>query len=96
MMIFSDFASGEIILKSRPSIVSARGVAVKMSYHPNVIHLIAGCGNLLMVKAVCDVAGRAVGALVYVFTVEAGAEALLRVELIVVNLGLRMMVRRIA
>ena len=80
--------------------VEARGfiprVALGMAYHPDVAHLIAGCNNLLMVVAVGDVAGRALYTLEYIVTDKAGTEALWLVKLIVVNLRLGMMVRRIA
>ena len=71
-------------------------VAVNMADHPYIIHCVARSRDLLMVVAVGYRAICAVGALENVVSVKAGAEALRRIELIVINLGLRMMVRRIA
>ena len=71
-------------------------VTVDMADHPYIIHCVARSRNLLVVVAVGDRALCAVGALENVVSFEACAEALRRIELIVINLGLRMMVRRIA
>lgn len=67
-----------------------------MANHPDVAHLISGSNNLLMVEAVGNIAGGALNALENIVAYEAGTEALGLIELIVVNLGLGMMVRRIA
>ena len=72
------------------------GVILEMADHPYIAHFIAGCNNLVMVIAVSDVGSGAVNAFVNIVTDEAGTEALRLVELIVVNLRLRMMVRGIA
>ena len=72
------------------------GVVLEMADHPYIAHFIAGCNNLLMVIAVSDVACTALSAFEYVVTDEASAEALWLVELIIVNLRLRMVVGRIA
>lgn len=72
------------------------GVALGVTNHPDVAHLVAGCNNLLMVKAVSDKAGRALNALVNIVADKAGTEALGLIKLIVIDLGLRMMVRGIA
>lgn len=67
-----------------------------MANHPYITHFIAGRNNLLMVKAVGYEAGRALNALENIVAYKAGTKALGLIELIVVNLGLGMMVRRIA
>lgn len=72
------------------------GVTLGMAYHPDVAHLIAGSNNLLMVKAVGDVAGRAFNAFEYIVTDKAGTKALRLIKLIIVNLRLGVMVGRIA
>lgn len=70
-------------------------VAVYVSYHPDIIHFISGCRSLLVVVAVGYETDGAVGCLENIVAVEAGAEALRLVELIVINLRLRVVVRRI-
>ena len=72
------------------------GITVNVADHPYIAHFIAGCNNLLMVVAICDVACTALCAFEYVVTDEASTEALWLVELIIVNLRLRMVVGRIA
>ena len=72
------------------------GVALRVTNHPDVAHFIAGGNNLLMVKAVSNVAGGALNAFEHVITYKAGTEALRLVKLIVVYLRLGVMVGRIA
>ena len=67
-----------------------------MSYHPYIAHFVARCYNLMVVKAVCNIACRALNAFVYIIAYKASTKALRLIKLIIVKLRLWMMVRRIA
>ena len=71
-------------------------IAVNVTNHPYVIHCITRSSNLLVIVAVGDCAVCTVRALENIVSVKASAEALRRIKLIVINLRLRMMMRRIA
>lgn len=72
------------------------GVIFEVSYHPHIAHLITGSNYLMVVVSVSDVGCGALNTFINIVTYEAGTESLRLVELIIVNLGLRMMVGRIA
>jgi hypothetical protein len=66
-----------------------------MSYHPDVAHLVTGSRRLLMGVHGSYAQTALIFDLITVVAVEAYAEALRLFEFIVVNLGLRMIMRRI-
>ena len=71
-------------------------IAVKMSNHPNIAHFVSGCSHLLMRVHWCYAKAALVADLIAIISVKADAEALRLFKFIIVNLGLRMIMRRIA